>query len=318
MPLFVSDLRGSTIRTRAVRRRRRELWLLYVELLLALQEAPGGELSADPEALADETGGLFEPGEIAELLPLLKPAAGKRGGIVVEGGLIRNPRIEASTVDDLDYKAARSLDGKRSAEQRRKKYGTAQPVKKESDLRENSKVSEGTFDAPRRYVEPPDPEPDPEPGRMEEHARVVPSSPHNPLVDREAQIREGYRLIPEIAAAENLDPTEVLSKASAWNGKSLVRLDTIIGDDRLAHTVNTLRSWSRRLSGKTEPEPPMPQPRASPSGRAGIAETTRRGLEQLSKSLEKREERDAEAESRRLSARDGQAGRGLPPARPDR
>lgn len=82
----------------------------------------------------------------------------------------------------------------------------------------------------------------------------------NPLVDRRALVSEGHRLIASIAEREGLDPVEVLSKGSAWYGHRLVRLD-VATDDRLAHTVITLRDWDRRLSGLAEPGPP-PAPAA--------------------------------------------------------
>lgn len=81
----------------------------------------------------------------------------------------------------------------------------------------------------------------------------------NPLVDREALVAEGQTLITAIVAKSGLTATEVLAKASEWNGKGYVRLEAIAGYDRLAHAVNTLRSWSRKLNGEPEPAPPRPE-----------------------------------------------------------
>lgn len=84
----------------------------------------------------------------------------------------------------------------------------------------------------------------------------------NPLVDRDALIREGYALIREIAALENLDPTEVVMKGSDFKGRGKVRLDTMT-DDRLARSVGDLRTWARRLKGIVEPiRPPTKIPLA--------------------------------------------------------
>lgn len=135
-----------------------------------------------------------------------------------------------------------------------------------------------------------------EPGRQ---ARARP--PANPLVDREALIKRGYELITLIARREDLDPTEVLSKASEWQGRGYVRLDTM-HDDRLARTLGDLEAWWRRLEGIPEPAPPLKLVREEP----GIADKTRDGLAMW------REQHDAE--QRRLSGGDGEAGRGLPTA----
>lgn len=100
MRLAVQDLRGSTLRKRAVRLGRPELWTLYTELLWALHEA-GGTLSSDPHALADELE-FWTPEEIAEMLPLIAPTKGKRGGIVIDGAVLRNARVD----DGLEEAAA--------------------------------------------------------------------------------------------------------------------------------------------------------------------------------------------------------------------
>lgn len=79
--------------------------------------------------------------------------------------------------------------------------------------------------------------------------------PANPLVDRGATITEGNRLVGVISTLANLDPHEVTAKASEFKGRSYVRLDAM-PDDRLAHSVNALRTWERRLTGKAEPQIP--------------------------------------------------------------
>ena len=111
MRLAVQDLRTSHIRKRAQRLGRRELWMLYQELLWALYEN-GGELSSDPEVLADEVG-FFSPEEIKELLPLMAPGDGKRGGIVVEGRRIRNPRVSDEVNEAREFSQEQALRGRR-------------------------------------------------------------------------------------------------------------------------------------------------------------------------------------------------------------
>lgn len=80
---------------------------------------------------------------------------------------------------------------------------------------------------------------------------------------------EAESLVRSIAAKDpdNLDPTEVISRASAWKGSGLVN-PASMGDDRLAQTLIKLRSWLRRLDGTPEPQGPMSvvpsQPKESP------------------------------------------------------
>lgn len=104
--------------------------------------------------------------------------------------------------------------------------------------------------------------------------------PANPLVNRDALVDEGHGLIRAIARLADLDPTEVLSKASRWRGNSYVRLD-VIPDDRMAHTLEALRRWHRSLTGKSEPGPPTDAARASPRAqerRAGMEAVIMGGL----------------------------------------
>lgn len=97
-------------------------------------------------------------------------------------------------------------------------------------------------------------------GDVERENRLTPSTtarerPANPLVSRDEMIAKGHRLITTIAKLEDLDPTEVLRKASRYKGTTSVRLDTM-SDDWLAHTFGDLAGWERRLTGKKEPEKP--------------------------------------------------------------
>ncbi len=88
------------------------------------------------------------------------------------------------------------------------------------------------------------------------------AAPPNPLVDRDRLVAEGYDLVTAIAPLENLDPTEVLNKASEWRGRGYVRLDSM-SEDRLAHTLNALRRWHRRITGQSS-RPSRPPGRRPP------------------------------------------------------
>lgn len=111
MRLAVQDLTGSHIRKRALRLNRRELWLLYLELLLRLHEA-GGRLPAQPEALVDELE-FFTVEELRELIPLLAPVPGKVGGIEVEGDELLNRRLAEELALAQEYSEGQALRGAR-------------------------------------------------------------------------------------------------------------------------------------------------------------------------------------------------------------
>jgi hypothetical protein len=131
MQLAVQDLLGSSIRARALRLGRPLLWLLYLELILNLQDA-GGTLPDDPEALADRMP-MFLPEEIAELLPLLRPAPGSRGGIVVEGDTCHQPRVTEGLQESQGFHHLASALGKaRAATAKRDELGRMVPTKKGS------------------------------------------------------------------------------------------------------------------------------------------------------------------------------------------
>jgi uncharacterized protein YdaU (DUF1376 family) len=72
---------------------------------------------------------------------------------------------------------------------------------------------------------------------------------------RAAMIRQGNEDIRLIAEHEDLDPTEVAKKATAFKSHSLVNLENA-SDERLAHSTAALRSWVRRIKGQPEPEAP--------------------------------------------------------------
>jgi hypothetical protein len=110
----------------------------------------------------------------------------------------------------------------------------------------------------------------------------------NPLVDRSKLVAEGMGLIPQIASLENLDPSEVLNKASEWKGRGYVRIDTM-PDDRLAHTVVALRRWHRSLTGEAEPE--LPAARAAPPKVTPLTERTVDAVREIREREEARRDR---------------------------
>jgi hypothetical protein len=109
----VQDLRTSHIRARALRLRRPDLWLLYLELMLALKEN-GGTLPADPAALVDDVVFWTEE-QLAEMIPLLKPSPTKRGGIETNGETLFQPRISQEDEERLAFSQVAAELGKQRA-----------------------------------------------------------------------------------------------------------------------------------------------------------------------------------------------------------
>lgn len=73
----------------------------------------------------------------------------------------------------------------------------------------------------------------------------------NALVgDRDERVMEAMRLCAEIAKAENLDPTEVMAKASEYKGQSKLNPASMT-DDRLLHTLLKLRERHGRARDPT-------------------------------------------------------------------
>lgn len=148
----VQDWRTSRVRARSARTDDLALRTIYLELLFALHEA-GGELPADPEALADDL--MLPAEEIARCLPLLAQIArqpGARGGILVEGGVIRNARVSEDLGRTEAWITAQAVAGKASAEARRSKAGTAQPnartPRPERPPNDRSNVRSGSAEPP--------------------------------------------------------------------------------------------------------------------------------------------------------------------------
>lgn len=154
------DWRTSRVRARSAMTGDHMLRLVYFEALNALHEA-GGELPADPEALADEL--MLPAEEIARCLPILAAIAqrGGRGGLLVEDGLVRNPRVVEDLQAEASYRADQATFGKVSAAARRAKGGSAQPQGRPN---RRSKVPSGSPEpAPEGTLRVPSTSPEPEP-----------------------------------------------------------------------------------------------------------------------------------------------------------
>lgn len=123
------DWRTSRIRMRSIMTGDAMLRLVYLELLNALY-ANAGTLPSDPEELQDYLG--LPAAEVARCLPLLvRRDESSRGGLVIADGQVTCPRVTETLAEKAEYRRTlaeeQSERGKRSAEARRAKYGTAQP-----------------------------------------------------------------------------------------------------------------------------------------------------------------------------------------------
>jgi uncharacterized protein YdaU (DUF1376 family) len=165
----------------------------------------------------------------AEILPWL-PA--------LPSGRLQNARVV------FEWRAARK---NRSTTRRKRREAAKVRWDKEKKRREDECKSNARALTESMQMQcPPTPTPTPSASATPSASTEHPVRQANPLVDRKALVAEGHRLIPEIAQAESLDPTEVLRKASDFRGTGFVRLDTM-SDDRLARTLLDLRAWSKRL-----------------------------------------------------------------------
>ena len=216
-----------------------------------------------------------------------------------QGGRLSQKRLDEEKSKQLSYRQLQSEKGK--------KGGKSRPINKDTQPRlfqdEAAVQPDGSISVPSslspvtdRQTGTPAREEDSPTSATPAEARVValsvlgppetalgaPIRPPNPLVDRGVLVREGHALITEIAAAEDLDPTEALRKASDWNGRGYVRLDAM-PDDRLAHTVQALRTWGRQIRGEPEPQVPQAPARASPPGKQirAVVESDRLFLEHV-------------------------------------
>lgn len=96
---------------------------------------------------------------------------------------------------------------------------------------------------------------------------LVSNLQRNALVDRPKLEAEWGVLIPRVAEAANLDPTEVARKVTDFRGYGYVNAATM-SDDRLAQSMINLRKWDREIRGVPEPvmlkvagrAPPTDQP----------------------------------------------------------
>jgi hypothetical protein len=114
------DWRTSKVRIRSITTNDPWLRVVYREALDALAEA-GGELSAEPEALADTLG--CPPEEVARCLPILDRIAripGCRGGLIVEDGTIRNLRVSQAIERHERFADEQREHGRQGGKARRK------------------------------------------------------------------------------------------------------------------------------------------------------------------------------------------------------
>lgn len=92
-------------------------------------------------------------------------------------------------------------------------------------------------------------------------ARNAPTK--NALVDRPKLEAAWHELIPRVAVAADLDPTEVARKVTDYQGRGYVNVAGM-SDDRLAQSMIALRKWDREIRGVAEPVMLKPVGRSPP------------------------------------------------------
>lgn len=258
------------------------LRLVYLEALNALHEA-GGELTADPEVLADEL--LLPADEVARCLPLLDAMArrpGARGGILVEDGKIRNARVSEDLGKTRVWLEEQAEHGKASAASRRTRVGTAQPNAPRTDPQgtfrrpsESVTKAERAPNAPRTLSEPavavavakplPEPENNAPPGPPTPVENQVPGEEDVDNGNGARKYREGDALVDGRTVLEvdgNGRPTVVAKAPIAETEaavKRLVDLGAQVGHrfDRAARR----RLRERLMSGESEAQLAAPYER---------------------------------------------------------
>lgn len=155
MRLAPQDLRTSRVRVRSIRAADPMLRLVYFEALFALYEA-GGELSSDPESLADVLGLPAE--DVARCLPILDQIGRQRGegGLIIDGGFVYNKRIRRELQEEMAFREQQRELGVRSGEVRR-----ARAAGREPSLNHRSAKAQPTLNPPAPSP-PPAPTPAPE------------------------------------------------------------------------------------------------------------------------------------------------------------
>lgn len=208
-----------------------------------------------------------DPERLARLLGV-RPSKLKRMWPAIEGCWSVSPdsparliqaRLERERERQRDYSAKQAARGKNGGRP------------KESTKQETRGKAAGLPDETRTKPGKSLPFPSPSPSPVTELSSR--QAPPNPLVDRQKLEREWYELIPVVAKAKGLDPTEVARKVTAWRGGGYVNVASI-PDDRLAQSMVTLRSLAREIRGEPEPALPAPEPTHPPPRATASAVTT--------------------------------------------
>lgn len=129
----VQDWRTSRVRSRSAMSSDPYLRVVYHEILMALYES-GGELPNDPEVLCDI---LMVPAEeIVRCLPILKMIGGTgRGGITIEGDLIRNQRVTEDIEDARAFREQQAEHGRQGGAKGGKGRPKATPTDQQGYVR---------------------------------------------------------------------------------------------------------------------------------------------------------------------------------------
>jgi uncharacterized protein YdaU (DUF1376 family) len=179
----------------------------------------GGDLPADPEALA---AAVEMPRKDVE--HALSFCIGRL--ITQDGERLFQKRVRRDVVAEFEFRAEQGEHGKKGG----------RPKKEREALRdEKGMVSESKT--------PPAPAPKPFPAPAPD-ARFQSTAPANPLIaGRRPELEsECLALVRETASLTDEDPVEVIALASGYRGASTTKLNPAsMSDDRLANTVRDLR-----------------------------------------------------------------------------
>jgi hypothetical protein len=213
----------------------------------------------------------------------------EHGKLQIEDGRIFHRRIVREVAEELEFRAQQAEFGRKGGKAGGKGRAQGEP--------------EGS---------PNPPSPAPTTSASASALRQTPEA--RQATGSRERVSEGHALITAVAEEAGLDPSEVIRKASDWNGRGYVRLDTM-SPARLDQTIVALKRWQRELRG--EPEPELPQARAAPkaSERALARDDASRAM--VTGGLKGDGTVEVGHDGRGMGAGNGRTGLGLGPGRRD-
>ena len=197
--------------------------LTFYRTFLDVAFMRGGDLPADPEALAAS---LSMPR--ADVVKALSFCVGRL--LREEEGRLYQGRVKREIARELEFRESQAEAGRKGGTM----AGKGRPLT----------INRGSPNPPSPTPLPLSPAPSPVPFQRA-------PGPANPLIDRVPLERECLSLVREVSALTGDDPVEVIAQASGYKGAATTKINPMtMSDDRLANTVRDLRADVAELRKK--------------------------------------------------------------------